>query len=365
MRGLAILALGAGAVYLASQSKKKKKETDLPDVTDEPGGVEPSADEPEELADESDDDVDAEIGELIDETTIPETGVEDEDLGLDDDEPIEQPGPSEPAPEVKIPTPAVQPKRPPRGPEAPGEPVAVIYSAEGVFMPPEIAKALTKDAAASLPENRFYFHLPPRIQNELFDRFMKRFEAMVSGNENPTLPDVVAREELNKINSGEDWGIPQEEFSDAKKLVWHSALGLAQLAAISSGFGKKIGSKLGSVKTFRASPNMYTVMRESLGMPNLTMRSKQDKDLIAVDQRLEILAVSEDKTHAEHVIGRVSDLAPNGDPSKLLVEIIDSFQGADVTPQLSDYHNFKVGSLGVFEKRSPSGVYRVFPKGMA
>jgi len=364
MRGLAILALGAGAMYLASQSKKKKKQTELLDVTDEPGGAAPS-EEPEELEDESDDTVDEEIGELVDETTLPETGVEDEDLDLGELDPIEQPGPTDPAPKTAIPTPAAQPKRPPRGPEAPGEPVASIYSAEGVFMPPEIADALTADSAASLPENRFYFHLAPRIQIELFDRFVGRFSDMVGGAENPTLPQVVAREELSKINSGSDWTAPQESFTDAQKLVWHSALGLAHLAAINTGFSKTIGPKLEKVKTFRASPNMYTVIRESLGMPNLTMRSKQDKDLIALDQRVEILALSEDKTHAEHIIGRVADLSPNGDSSKLRVEIVDSFQGTDVTPQLSDYHNFDAGSLGIFEKRSPSGIYRVFPKGMA
>jgi len=88
MRGLAILALGAGAMYLASQSKKKKKQTELLDVTDEPGGAAPS-EEPEELEDESDDTVDEEIGELVDETTLPETGVEDEDLDLGELDPIE------------------------------------------------------------------------------------------------------------------------------------------------------------------------------------------------------------------------------------------------------------------------------------
>lgn len=363
MRGLPLLFLGAGAVYFASRSKsKKKKQDDLPDVTD--GGGEEVDEEPEELADD-DDELDEEMGEAIDEFGESETGVDDDDLDINDPDPIDEPGPQDALPDVEIPTPAVKPKRPPRGPEAPNEPVGAIYSAEPVFMPPEIANELTADSAATLPENRFYFYLAPRIQSQLFNRFVKRFKAMADASESPTLPEVVAREELNKINSGEDWGAPVEDFSKAKTLAWYSALGLARLATVQTGFAKILGKELEKVELFRSSPNMYTVMRESLGMPNLTMRSKQDKDLIAVDQRVELLAVSQDKEHAEHIIGRVSDLAPNGDPEKIAIEVIDTFQGVDTTPQLTAHHGFGPGSLGIFNKRSPSGVYRVFPKGLS
>jgi len=368
MRGLPLIILGAGAAFLVSQSKAKKKKNsesskdesvDLPDVD----VIESDFDDDDD--DEDDEEIDAsEIGdelEELDELDEQLPGADAEVGGGQPDEIAEEdervlPAPTPTSPAVRV---------PPRGPDATEERLSTIYSPEAIFMTPEIAKVLTSDSAASLPENRFYFYLKRSVQTKIFDRFVQRFEAMSSGAESPTLEDVVAREELHKINSGEDWSAPTSSFSQAKNLVWRSALGLAKLASINTGFSKILGRDHSNVEIFSPGPNLQTVKRESIGMPTLTMRSKQDKDLIAVDQRVELLAVGKEPGDTEHIIGRVSDLSPNGDSQKVLVEIIDEFQGKDVAPRLNESHNFKAGTLGTFAKKSPTGIYRVFPKGMS
>ena len=183
---------------------------------------------------------------------------------------------------------------------------------------------------------------------------MGRMVNMKDGREDPTVRSVIVREELKKLNSGTPWEDDISLQHPAIGLVWDSALRLAYLISVALNFGEELSvSDLVQVKG-----SLYTVPRGALGMTTDSARN------IEKNQRVEILATDPSFENAEHLIARVLETAPSGDNNLFRIEIVQSFQGKDVAPALQDKHGFKVGQKASFSKNAPTGIYRIFPRGM-
>jgi len=242
---------------------------------------------------------------------------------------------------------------PPDGPDASGTSVQSFYARKPQYIDPDVANRLGSKALTSLPEQEFYFYLTRRFQKQLFDAIRSRIANMKSGQEDPTVLSVIVREELKKINSGTPWEDDISLQHPAIDLAWDSALRLGHLASVDLGFEEPSTSEL-----FKVKGSLYTVPRNALGMTTDSARN------IEKNQRVEILATDQSLENAEHLIARVLDTAPSGNSGLFRLEIVQSFQGKNVAPALQDKHGFKVGQKASFSKNAPTGIYRIFPRGM-
>lgn len=315
---LPLLALGGAALLLAGGKKKKKKPSDsgkeLPDV---------NGNEPEDQG-----------------TNTPGSGTP----YPEPNEPEPMPGPETPAPE--------KPKRP-LGPSGAGSCANYIYTRDAQYIDPAVSDRLNQGALTLFNEAGYYFYIRRDWQDKLFDAALPTFASMGAGQTAPTLRSVVLREILmGDPNVKCDWNVPTNEFDEPMSLVWEDGMRLMTLAQVMANYGDPHPDLL--FKTGKR----YTVPRPPLGLPEKGMASPK------INQRVMILATDKSLQNAEHLIGRVSKLSgPNGESDRFEIRIVDTFQGEDVSPKLTEKHGFKDLSNAYFSKGAPTGIYRFYSEG--
>ena len=325
---LPILLIGGGAFALTRKKKKRKgKGYDLPP---------PPEDEEKKKA------------EVVPQ---PQPTPEPKPPGPVPD-PTPQPGPS--------PTPSPDEKRP-TGPSGVGTCVQYVYNRVPEYLDPSIGERLSVSAAGMFEEPLWHFYIRRPAQIKIYNQVAQRFSGMRQGQERPTLASVVLRQELEKINSGCNWDQPIESLSKPEQMVWDDAKRLAWVAMEMTGFRDPLPPSL--MKT----GNRLVVTRESLGLPDPGIPQAG----LTLGQRVEFLGTDQSMDNAEHLIGQVSRLVgPNGEQNMFELRMVGDFQGKDVAPRLSEKHGFKFfkgtgqGSNVFFRRNSPTGIYRIFPKGV-
>jgi len=328
---LPILLIGGGAFALTrSKKKRRKKGYDLPPPPED--------------------------GEIEKKSTV---------------KPIPEPTPSptpEPAPEPvpepgpgPEPTPTPDEKRP-TGPSGVGTCVQYVYNRVAEPLDPEIGKVLSVQAASMFADPMWDFYIRQNVQIKLYNQLASRFSKMRQGQERPTVSSVVLRQELEKINSGCNWDGTIESWSKPEQLVWDDAKRIMWLAMEMTGFRDPLSPSL--MKT----GNRLVVTRESLGMPDPGIPEAG----LSLGQRVEFLGTDESLDNVEHLMGQVTRLTgPNGEKNLFELTLVGDFQGRDVSPKLSEKHGFKFfkgtqkGSNAFFRRNSPTGIYRIFGKGVA
>ena len=171
------------------------------------------------------------------------------------------------------------------------------------------------------------------------------------------MASVVLREALKHFNSGCKWEGVIDSLSAPEKLVWSGGQRLAVIAQATAGIEDPSHEEL-----FRTG-NRSSITRSSLGDPDPGFFGAQVKPVPGT--RVEVLVTDGTQENAEHIIGEVVKLSgPNGEVDQFEIRFIDTFQGANVTPNLTSKHRFKVGSNAYFSQKSPTGIYRIFPKDM-
>jgi len=373
---LPLLLLGGAAVVLvasaSSKKKTKKKEGDadkvIDDVIDEVDEKEKQEDKPTTSEpSKSKEPAEPTTGEITPSkpsagSSIPSTG-EVEPPTITPSRPVKPPTITPSGPAVTPGTrpiapsaPAVGPvgSNPPLGPSAENTSVASIYARQPEYVDPSILRSLDSRASTSMPDSDFYFNLNRRIQKRLYDAFVRRMAAMKAGQESPSIRSVIVREELKKINSGTPWEDDISTQHPAIQAVWDSGLRLAYLASLETA----LGDDPDPTDLFTVKSSLFTVPRQALGFSSDSARNVQR------DQRIEFIATDRSLENAEHLIGRVIDTSPNGNNDMFRIEIVRSFQGKDAAPSLSSKHGFKAAQKLSFPKKAPTGIYRIFPRGM-
>ena len=267
-------------------------------------------------------------------------------------DPTPQPGPDpEPDPGQKRPT----------GPSGVGTCVQYLYNRVPERIDPAIGDVLSVQAAGMFDEALWYFYIRPSAQMKVYNQVAERFLRMREEQERPTVGSVVLREELEKINSGCNWDRPVETLSKPEQLVWDDAKRLMWLAMEMTGFRDPTPPSL--MKT----GDRLLVTRQSLGMPDPGI----PENGLQLGQRVEFLGTDESLDNVEHLFGQVSKLTGhNGEKNLFELRLVGDFQGQNVSPKLSDKHGFKFfkgtgkGSNAFFRRNSPTGIYRIFPRGV-
>lgn len=268
------------------------------------------------------------------------------------DEPAEEPA-DEPAEE-----PADEPEEPqappkPNGPSGAGTTVSGVYTPAPEYISPEVANQLSDSILTAYPEKDWYLYARRHVQEKLFNALVNRYRKIEEGLEAPTLSSVVVREELNNINSGTAWEGPISALHPAAQKFFESVKFLDKIAKQHTGFKDPLPSHINLF-----GKTLHTITRGALGLKSDSAKN------INMDQRVEIIATDKSLQNAEHLIGRVVDLAPNDNDDKFRIEIVGVFQGQDVKPDLTSKHHWKVGQKASFDKTAPTGIYRIFPTNM-
>ncbi len=337
-----LLLIGGAAVILLGGKKKRRRST--------PKAIPATDETAEDTAEEPADD------------GLPT--FEDEDL---DQEPPPEAMPESPS--APSPTPALPG---PSGPSEPSEPygkpamgpagsstcVASLYSRDPRYIDNNI---LLADGAFNLyKEEGYYFYINYESQKKLYDYMLNRFQAMKSEAEVRTVASVVLREALKHFNAGCKWENSIDTLSEPEKLVWESGTRLAMLAQFTAGIQDPVYDDL------FGTGNRFTITRNSLGQVDPGFMGVDNETKMNLPgTRVEILATDQTQENAEHIIGKIMKMSgPNGEPNLFEVDIVGTFQGADVAPRLRLKHGFKVGSNAYFSQVGPTGIFKMFPKGM-
>jgi len=336
-----LLLAGGAALVLMSSSKKKTSAATKPAPERTPTRNIPARDgNPPNFEDLEDEDMDEEDGAP---TPVPK--------------PAPNPTPVPPAP-TPTPEPDIPSSKPPIGPTAVGTCVNEIYTRDPVYMAGDIAETLSAKALTMFKESEYYFYLRPAFQTKLYDYMLARFTAMSNGSERHTAMSVVLREGLKHFNSGCAWEGPLDLAGEPHKLVWTGSRRLAIMAMETAGVEDISFNDL-----YKTSAR-YTIPRTAFGEPDPGFFTSETKPVPGT--RVEILASDASRENAEHIIGEIVKLSgPSGELDQFEVRIIPTFQGVDVSPNLQTKHGFKVGSNAYFSQKGPTGIYRMFPKGMA
>jgi hypothetical protein len=339
---LPILLLGGGALLVMKKKKKKKKPAEV-DATGKPARVEkepvkPPVPEPD-------------LGEEDEIEPTPPEPVPD-DLPEPGPAPVPEPGP-EPEPQPG--------KKRPLGPSGVGTCVQYLYNRDPEPLDPAIGKVLSTQAAQAFPEELWHFYIRTAAQVKIYNAVSAQFLRMMQGQERRRLASTVLREEMEEINSGCNWEGPIESLSKPEQLVWEDAKRLVHLAMLMTGFRDP------APETLFKTGKRLTVPRAAFGDPDPGI----PQDGLSIDQRVEIVATDLGMENAEHLIGKVSRLTgPNGEKNLFEIQIVGKFQGQDVSPGLTEKHGFKFfsetnqGSNAFFSRKGPTGIYRIFPKGV-
>ncbi len=289
-------------------------------------------------------------------------GIEDEDL----DKPVPGPSPT-PGPDTPPALPPTPSPAPPSGPSEPyGKPqigpsgagncANSMYTRDPEYMTPDILTA--NNALHLFPEEGYFFYIRRDLQKKLYDYMLERFSAMKNGQESRTVASVVLREGLKNFNSECRWENPIDTLTQPEKLVWESGQRLAIMAQATVGLTDPDFDSL-----FQTGQR-YSITRQSLGSPDPGFMGASSKNELP-GRRVEIIVTDKSQGNAEHIIGEVMKLTgPNGEPNLFEVRIVETFQGADVSPRLRTKHGFKVGSNAYFSQQGPTGIYRIYPEGM-
>lgn len=329
-----LLAGGAAALILSGKKKPKKKSK----TTD--SGSLPSIDE---LPDEK------------------PPRVIDEDMDEEDSSP--SPDPSPVVPVIPKPDPSPTPvtpddvpsKKPAIGPSAVGTCVNQVYTRDPEYIAGDLD--ISQKGYNLFGEAGYYFYIRRSLQEKLYNYMLARLKDMKNGAERRTVASVVLREALKHFNSGCKWEGSISSLSEPEKLVWSGGQRLAIIAQTTAGIVDPSYDDL-----FRTG-NRLSITRDSLGDPDPGFFGAQTKPVPGT--RVEVLVTDETQENAEHIIGEVVKLSgPNGENDKFEIKFISTFQGANVTPNLTSKHGFKVGSNAYFSQKSPTGIYRIFPKDM-
>lgn len=295
---------------------------------------------------------------------LPDLGEEEEEGEEDEVEPTPpEPGP-EPEPDVPEPGPEPEPqpgKKRPLGPSGVGTCVQYLYNRDPEYLDQAVGHVLSTEAATAFPEELWYFYIRAGAQVKIYNAVAGRFLQMMQGQDRRRVSSSVLREEMEKINSGCNWEGPIESLSKPEQLVWEDAKRLTYLAMLMTGFRDPSPDAL-----FKTGKRM-TIPRVAFGDPDPGI----PKDGLSIDQRVEIIATDFGMENAEHLIGRVSELSgPNNEQNLFEIRIVGKFQGQDVSPGLTEKHGFKYfkgndqGSNAFFSRKGPTGIYRIFPKGV-
>jgi len=320
-----LLVGGAAVIILGGKKKKKSTSKSLP----------PTGEVPNDL---------------------PTLEGEDEDLDIDpsSSSPTPTPTPTTPA----LPEPTESNAKPAIGPTGSGSCATSLYSRDPMYITDNVSMA--QNSWSLYPEKGYYFYINHDGQKKLYDYMLNRFEAMESGEEVRTVASVVLREALKNFNSDCNWESPIDSLSEPERLVWDGGSRLVNIAQFTAGIEDP-----GQGDLFQTSQR-FTITRNSLGTVDpgfMGVDNAAKQDLI--DRRVELLATDTTQENAEHIIGKIRKMSgPNGEPNLFEVEILGTFQGADVAPRLKLKHGFKVGSNAYFSQPGPTGIFRMFPKGM-
>ncbi len=329
---LPILLLGGVAAVMMKKKKKKKKPTEV-DTT----GTEKKLPEPD-LGEEEEVDGDEDAEPTPDDLPKPE--------------PVPGPGP-QPEPEPG--------KKRPMGPSGVGTCVQYLYNRDPEYLDPAVGHVLSTQAATAFPEELWYFYIRRAAQVKIYDAVAGRFLRMTQGQDRRKISSSILREEMEKINSGCNWEGPIESLSKPEQLVWEDAKRLVHLAMMMTGFRDPQPSSL-----FKTGKRL-TVPRAAFSDPDPGI----PQDGLSIGQRIEIIATDLGMENAENLIGRVSKLSgPNGEKDLFEIRIVGQFQNKDVSPGLTEKHGFKFfesnnqGSNVFFSRKGPTGIYRIFAKGV-
>ncbi len=337
---LPLLFIGGAAVVLLGGKKKKRTTTKKvlpPAVIEDPGTEDPGTDLPS-MEDEDLDQEPAPSEPSLGPSTEPSTGPSSDTPAL--------PEPSEPY------------GKPAMGPAGSSSCVASLYSRDARYIDNNIQ--LAQGSFNLFKEEGYYFYINYESQKKLYDYMLNRFQSMESGGEVRTVASVVLREALKHFNSSCKWENPIDSLTEPEKLVWDGSSRLAMLAQFTAGIQDP-----GPDELFQTG-NRYTITRNSLGQvdPGF-MVVDNDTKMNLPGNRVELLVTDQTQENAEHIIGKIMKISgPNGEPNLFEVEIVGTFQGPDVAPRLRLKHGFKVGSNAYFSQVGPTGIYKMFPKGM-
>jgi len=187
------------------------------------------------------------------------------------------------------------------------------------------------------------YNLIPSAQIELIERLRSFYQSMFEKNGPNTVRSVALREQLEEL-TGCNWHIPIDEMDPAEYLMWESANQLA------GAIEREVGI---AMPTEPKGEYPFVIARERVGKPQIYFDP-------SIDQRVEFIATDESMQHAEHVFGKVVDVTADS----ALVEVVGVFADDDVSPDFGHKHGFTVGTQKQFPKKTPSGIYRMYPKGL-
>lgn len=340
------LLVGAVAVVVTKKKKKSKSSKVKLDSLEEETETETEAEEEEESEEEAEEE-EAEPSEKEEETPAPKP----------------KPIPIPPKPKPDLPTPMPDPtpgpseQKRPVGPSGDGSCAKAIYDRNTQYMDPSIFSVLNTEVATAFPDDKYYFYIKREFQSALYNAVATRFLNQIAENEYRTVGPVILRQELDKIDPSCGWDGDIDKMDEPAKLVWDDAKLIATLAAWMTEFEDPAQWQI-----FRTG-DRRTVTRESLGMPDPGFMGASTQ--IALNQRVEIIAAQKDSfEHSEHLIAKVTKtMGPDGEPDMFEVQIVDTFNGKDVSPKLTSHHGFSKSSKAYFSKNGPTGVYRIYPVG--
>jgi hypothetical protein len=254
--------------------------------------------------------------------------------------------------------------KPPMGPEEGDTCAHGMYSQDPQYLSPEIEAS--DDAMTMFGESGYFFYIPRSVQGKIFQLTGSRIAGMASGAESPIPPSMVLREALTQIDSELDdfiscrWDGPISNMGEQASLVWDGALRLMAMAMKTRGIeGPESSGLLGS-------DERLVVPRTALGMPDPGFDgiSQADKDKL-VGVRVGFIATDKSMQNAEYVIGKIRKATgPSGEKNMFEVEVVSTFDGKNVSPELTKHHGFKVGSNAYFSMKTPTGIYRRYKSGM-
>jgi len=337
---LPILLIGGAAILLGGKKKRRSssKKALPPETTEDAGADLPSME---------DEDLDREPppspGPSTEPSTGPSTG------------PSSTPStPSTPA----LPEPSEPYGKPAMGPAGSSTCVASLYSRDARYIDNNIQ--LAQGAFNLFKEEGYYFYINYESQKKLYDYMLNRFQSMESGGEVRTVASVVLREALKHFNSSCQWDFPIDSLSEPEKLVWEGGSRLVMLAQFTAGMQDP-----GPDELFQTGQR-FTITRNSLGQVDPGFMGVDNETKMNLPgTRVELLVTDQTQENAEHIIGKIMKMSgPNGEPNLFEVDIVGTFQGSDVAPRLRLKHGFKVGSNAYFSQVGPTGIFKMFPKGM-
>lgn len=227
---------------------------------------------------------------------------------------------------------AKQPEPPPSEFPPPDACVVQIYSRSP--LPPEhgLYESAVQETKIALKDLRM--NLVYRAQTEIMLAMLERIQ------QEPSVRSVMVRRTLEDLAPRCDWWIDDDAMRPSQRLVYQSALALAEAAEI----------ELGWDHPQTARKNM--VPREWLGV-----MSTGPLQLVP-GQHVEILVVEGPQMEfGEHVIAKTLS---GGSAPKVVV--VPTFRGVDVAPRFGPHHGFNVGTQVVLESSPPTSAYRVYPK---